>query len=45
MLHTRARLLPVLATILAAALTGIAFFLVIRVVEVVMLRGRQSMEA
>jgi NitT/TauT family transport system permease protein len=33
------------ATILAAALTGIAFFLVIRVVEVVMLRGRQSMEA
>jgi NitT/TauT family transport system permease protein len=33
------------ATIIAAALTGIAFFLVIRVVEVVMLRGRQSMEA
>jgi NitT/TauT family transport system permease protein len=33
------------ATILAACLLGIAFFLVIRAVEVVMLRGRQSVEA
>jgi NitT/TauT family transport system permease protein len=33
------------ATIIAASLTGIAFFLAIRVAEVVLLRGRQSLNA
>ncbi len=33
------------ATIFVAAIVGILFFLVIRIAEMVVLRGRQSMEA